>query len=646
MNLHCASSLAATISSVPISLKASVCSINEATHKSRTLQKRVNSDAPNNLSTEFLSPDSLETTTKPCFCGRRHFIETATLGTTLFPIQPSRATDPHYTALLNKFHPPRPDWYEEFYASVMNSANKSYEAEVARYKSQIFSNLKGKGLRILEIGIGTGPNLSYYASGSDVEVIGIDPNPKMEKYARSSAALAGLPPSNFEFIQAVGEAIPLSDASVDAVVGTLVLCSVKDVDMTLKEVRRVLRPGGLYVFIEHVAAKDGTFLKFIQGVLDPLQQTLADGCHLSRETGDNISSAEFSSVELNMAFLSSATFINPHAYGIAYNLSTKMNVHCASSSLAAKTFSVKVKAPVCSFNEAINKSHTFQKWVNSNAPNKLSTEFLSPDSPEPTIKPCFCGRRHFKIQPSRATDPRRDYSATLKKFRPPRPDWYEELYAWVINSATKAYEAEVARYKSQIFSNLKGEGLRILEIGIGTGPNLSYYASGSDVEVVGIDPNPKMEKYARSSAASAGLPPSNFEFIQAVGEFIPLSDASVDAVVGTLVLCSVKDVHMTLQEVRRVLRPGGLYVFVEHVAAKGVNKTTKFPVEMETNGTFLKFIQRVLDPLQQTLSDGCHLSRETGKDISRAGFSSVELNTAFLSSAAFVNPHAYGIAYK
>lgn len=180
-----------------------------------------------------------------------------------------------------------------------------------------------------------------------------------------------------------------------------------------------------------------------------------------------------------------------------------------------------------------------------------------------------------------------------------------------MNSATKDYEAEVAMYKSQIFGNLKGKGLRILEIGIGTGPNLCYYASGSGVEVVGIDPNPKMEKYARSSAASAGLPTSNFEFIQAVGEAIPLSDASVDAVVGTLVLCSVKDVDMTLKD-----------------------------------GTFLKFMQRVLDPLQQTLADGCHLSRETGNDISRAGFSSVELNTAFLSSATFINPHAYGIAYK
>ncbi|XLS97535.1 hypothetical protein HN51_040270 [Arachis hypogaea] len=78
----------------------------------------------------------------------------------------------------------------------MNSATKSYEAE---YKSQVLSNLKGKALKILEVG----PNLSYYANDSDVHVVGMDPNPKMEKYARSAARLAGLLLSDFEFFQAV-----------------------------------------------------------------------------------------------------------------------------------------------------------------------------------------------------------------------------------------------------------------------------------------------------------------------------------------------------------------------------------------------------------------------------------------------------------
>ncbi|KAA8529404.1 hypothetical protein F0562_033797 [Nyssa sinensis] len=188
--------------------------------------------------------------------------------------------------MLNRVRSPRADWYEEFYASALDKGTKSYEAEIA-------------------------------GRDNGVRVFGTDPNRKMEKYARAAAVAAGLPPTNFKFIQAVAEALPLSDASVDAVVGTIVLCSVTDVDMTLKEVMRVLKPGGLYLFVEHVAAKDGTILRFLQGVLDPLQQKVADGCHLTRNTGKYISEAGFSSVNINMAFLSNALFANPHAYGIA-----------------------------------------------------------------------------------------------------------------------------------------------------------------------------------------------------------------------------------------------------------------------------------------------------------------------------------------
>ncbi|EOY01889.1 S-adenosyl-L-methionine-dependent methyltransferases superfamily protein isoform 2 [Theobroma cacao] len=155
-----------------------------------------------------------------CSCGRRHFVEAATAA--------------FLPGLLNRIHPPRPDWYEEFYASVMDSYMKSYEAEVAGYKSQLFGELRGKAKTVLEIGVGTGPNLEYYADNSEVQVFGVDPNRKMEKYARAAAAAVGLPPKNFHFVEAVAEAVPLDDASVDAVVGTLVLCSVKDVNMALK----------------------------------------------------------------------------------------------------------------------------------------------------------------------------------------------------------------------------------------------------------------------------------------------------------------------------------------------------------------------------------------------------------------------------
>ncbi|KAE9454501.1 hypothetical protein C3L33_13594, partial [Rhododendron williamsianum] len=257
------------------------------------------------MSLEFLRGPGL------CCCGRRRLI--GAIGTTLLSVPPSIASSPSPpdpTAMLNSIHPPRPDWYEELYASALDMGMKSYEAQ---------------------IGIGAGPNLKYYAGdNSGVRVFGIDPNKKMERYAQAAALNVGLPPADFKFIHAVAEALPLPDASVDAVVGTLVLCSVKDVNMALKEVMRVLKPGGLYLFVEHVAGKgmETDRLKsyavqeisgssVFQGVLDPLQQTVSDGCHLTRTTGKYISEAGFSDVDLNMVFVPNAYFVSPHVYGIA-----------------------------------------------------------------------------------------------------------------------------------------------------------------------------------------------------------------------------------------------------------------------------------------------------------------------------------------
>lgn len=81
---------------------------------------------------------------------------------------------------------------------------------------------------------------------------------------------------------------------------------------------------------------------------------------------------------------------------------------------------------------------------------------------------------------------------------------------------------QIADYKSQMFSNLRGKAQKVLEIGIGTGPNLKYYAGYEGMKVYGVDPNLKMEKYAREAAKNAGLPAENFEFKQAVWHFIEL----------------------------------------------------------------------------------------------------------------------------
>ncbi|KAJ4761486.1 Ubiquinone/menaquinone biosynthesis C-methyltransferase UbiE [Rhynchospora pubera] len=256
-----------------------------------------------------------------CRCGRRGLLSASL--SLLLPFHPdppsvfaAPPTDP--TAALDRVHPSRPDYYEEAFAKAMSSGMKSYEREIAGYKQMLFSNLRGtSSKRVLELGVGTGPNFKYYANNTALSILGVDPNQQMEKYARSSATTAGLPISNFHFLRGVGEALPVDDDSVDAVIGTLVLCSVKDVNGTLREVKRVLKPGGLYIFIEHVAAEDGTFLRFVQGVLDPLQQVVADGCHLTRETGKQIAGVGFSRLSLNNAFLKSVSLFGPHVYGIA-----------------------------------------------------------------------------------------------------------------------------------------------------------------------------------------------------------------------------------------------------------------------------------------------------------------------------------------
>ncbi|CAN4098154.1 unnamed protein product [Withania somnifera] len=176
---------------------------------------------------------------KFCFCCSRRDFMAAVGAAALLPIHPSHASDDSSAndpmAMLNRLHPPRPDWYEEFYATAMNTSMSSYEAEIEGYKSELFANLRGKAKQILEIGIGTGPNLKYYANEAGTSIYGVDPNRKMEKYAQAAADAAGLPPANFKFFHAISESLPLRDASVDAVIGTLVLCSVADVNLTLQE---------------------------------------------------------------------------------------------------------------------------------------------------------------------------------------------------------------------------------------------------------------------------------------------------------------------------------------------------------------------------------------------------------------------------
>ncbi|XP_020702822.1 methyltransferase-like protein 7A isoform X1 [Dendrobium catenatum] len=263
----------------------------------------------------------LPRTSRCCPCGRRHLIgDCAAAWAALLPLVYVKAGNGlalDANGSMEKFRPARPDWYEELFAKAMEEGMRSYEAEVAGYKEDLFRSFTGTSKKVLELGVGTGPNFKYYAHADDLHVVGVDPNKQMEKYARGAALAAGLLPTSFTFMQGVGEDLPVEDGTMDAVIGTLVLCSVKDVNLTLQEVKRVLKVGGQYLFIEHVAAQDGSFLRFTQSILDPLQQFFADGCHLTRETGEQISHAGFSDVNINMTYVPTISIISPHVYGIA-----------------------------------------------------------------------------------------------------------------------------------------------------------------------------------------------------------------------------------------------------------------------------------------------------------------------------------------
>lgn len=230
-----------------------------------------------------------------------------------------------------------------------------YEAEIAPVKRRVFQHIKtqkqaiGRPLDVLDVGIGTGPNLPYYAAdvcppvglclpppsrwhAADCRICiqhvhfqplvqartisGLDPNSFMADYALEACVNAGCEPEKLSVVEGVAEAMPFDDGSFDTVVCTLTLCSVPDPGAALSEMRRVLRPGGALIFVEHVEAFDRGLLRLQQGLLDPLQQAVADGCHLTRDTGGLLTAQPWQSLELERFSVAGASLISPHIAGV------------------------------------------------------------------------------------------------------------------------------------------------------------------------------------------------------------------------------------------------------------------------------------------------------------------------------------------
>lgn len=155
------------------------------------------------------------------------------------------------------------------------------------WRRELLQDLQGT---VLEIGAGTGANLAAYGPAVD-RLLLVEPDPGMRGLLAARALAAG--PARAAVVAASASRLPVRDGSVDAVVSTLVLCSVRSLDRALVEIRRVLRPDGRLHLIEHVAARPGTLLLRGQQVLAPAWSRIGGGCSLVRPTKDLLAAAGF-----------------------------------------------------------------------------------------------------------------------------------------------------------------------------------------------------------------------------------------------------------------------------------------------------------------------------------------------------------------
>jgi SAM-dependent methyltransferase len=187
------------------------------------------------------------------------------------------------------------------------------EACLAAWRADLLGAVRG---RVLEIGAGTGANLAFYPASGLERLVLAEPDARMR--ARLEAKLRAAPRPEVEVAAAPGAPLPFADASFDWVVGTLVLCTVPDPEGVLAEVRRVLRPGGRFAFIEHVAADDDPGRAKWQRRVEPLWKRLADGCHVTRRTEAAIAAAGFTFERLERTKLRKALpWVRPAVWGVA-----------------------------------------------------------------------------------------------------------------------------------------------------------------------------------------------------------------------------------------------------------------------------------------------------------------------------------------
>jgi ubiquinone/menaquinone biosynthesis C-methylase UbiE len=189
--------------------------------------------------------------------------------------------------------------------------------------------------------------------------------------------------------------------------------------------------------------------------------------------------------------------------------------------------------------------------------------------------------------------------------------------------AGRAERAGIGELRTRLLADLEGE---IVEIGSGTGASLPHYRRAT--RVVAIEPDESMAKRLPARIAEASVP---VEVVSASAEALPFPDESFDAAVFAFVLCSVEDPSAAVAEARRVLRPNGKLVLLEHV--RGEKRTARW--------------QERLTPLHRKLAGNCHLDRDTRVSVAAAGFDDSDVERVELPGThALVRPGIQGVATK
>ena len=176
---------------------------------------------------------------------------------------------------------------------VINLAMRN--RQLLPYRKRVLAGASG---RVLEVGIGSGLNLPLYGAAAR-EIVGLDPAPRLLSMAQLHAERNG---AATEFISGSAEALPLDSRSFDTVVTTWTLCSIPQVSLALAEMRRVLKPNGQLLFVEHGQAPEAGVRKW-QDRLTPLWKRIGGGCHLNRPIRQLIEAAGFSITRLETGYL-------------------------------------------------------------------------------------------------------------------------------------------------------------------------------------------------------------------------------------------------------------------------------------------------------------------------------------------------------